>query len=347
MDCKIRQKLENQQSRLFQEKPRSKMEATNSLSPLRKFVTPSIIQKLENQQYRLVGGHSAVKICHWTKKSLLHRGFCYKQKFYGIESHRCCQMTPSLFCPNKCLYCWRSMEFFSGKKISGKISGPKEIIDRCIEQHRVLINGFPGNPKTNMEKFREAQNPTLFAISLSGEPAIYPKLGELIEELKKRKIKSFLVSNGLFPERIENLGTLPTQLYISLDAPTKQIYKKIDRPLLKDFWERLNRTLELLPSLNTRTVLRVTAVKGLNMTRPKEYAKLIEKAASKFLEVKGYMWVGESRERLKEENMPSHAEVREFASEIGRGIGYKIIDEKGESAAVLLAEKDRKDRFLG
>jgi tRNA wybutosine-synthesizing protein 1 len=51
---------------------------------------------LEKQQYRIVGNHSAVKICHWTKESIRERGFCYKQQFYGINAHRCLQMTPAV-----------------------------------------------------------------------------------------------------------------------------------------------------------------------------------------------------------------------------------------------------------
>ena len=35
------------------------------------------------------------------------RGGCYKHAFYGIESHRCMEATPSLACANKCVFCWR------------------------------------------------------------------------------------------------------------------------------------------------------------------------------------------------------------------------------------------------
>ena len=35
------------------------------------------------------------------------RGGCYKHAFYGIESHRCMETTPSLACANKCVFCWR------------------------------------------------------------------------------------------------------------------------------------------------------------------------------------------------------------------------------------------------
>ncbi|TDA33071.1 MAG: 4-demethylwyosine synthase TYW1, partial [Hadesarchaea archaeon] len=37
----------------------------------------------ERQGYRLVGRNSAVKVCLWTRRSLLGRGECYKARFYG------------------------------------------------------------------------------------------------------------------------------------------------------------------------------------------------------------------------------------------------------------------------
>lgn len=54
-----------------------------------------------------MGSHSGVKMCRWTKSMLRGRGGCYKHTFYGIESHRCMESTPSLACANKCVFCWR------------------------------------------------------------------------------------------------------------------------------------------------------------------------------------------------------------------------------------------------
>ena len=70
------------------------------------------IKALEKKGYRFAGNlkHAAAKVCHWTKKSLLDEGVCYKEKFYGIESHRCLQMSPSIpFCHQKCSFCWRDI----------------------------------------------------------------------------------------------------------------------------------------------------------------------------------------------------------------------------------------------
>lgn len=302
-------------------------------------------ERVKKQQYRMVGKHSAVKVCYWTKKSLTNEGVCYKETFYGIPCHRCCQMTPCLVCNNKCVFCWRNLDIFTGIKLT-EADDPKEIVDKCIEMQRHLINGFPGNPRVNKQKLSEAQDPKSFAISLSGEPTIYPKLGELIAELKKRGICSFLVTNGQFPEALEKLDPLPTQLYVSLDAPNQETCRKVDNPSFPDFWERLNRTLELVSRMDTRTVLRITAVKGLNMLDPEGYASLIRKAGPTFVEVKGYSWVGESRKRLEESNVPSHQEIREFGQKLADLASLKIIDEKKESSVVLLAREDFPERRL-
>jgi tRNA wybutosine-synthesizing protein 1 len=53
---------------------------------------------LTKQGYTIVGSHSGVKICRWTKSALRGRGSCYKYSFYGIRSHRCMETTPSLSC---------------------------------------------------------------------------------------------------------------------------------------------------------------------------------------------------------------------------------------------------------
>ena len=37
-----------------------------------------------------------------------------------------------------------------------------------------------------------------------------------------------------------------TQLYVSVDASTKEALKKIDRPLFRDFWPRFISSLEAL-----------------------------------------------------------------------------------------------------
>jgi len=293
-------------------------------------------KRFVNAGYRIIGNHSAVEICHWTKESLRKNRVCFKQKFYGIESHRCLEMTPALiWCTHKCQFCWRPLEF----TICGepKPDDPKEIVDGCIGQRRLLLTGFKSY--VDEKKWKEAVKPTNAAISLAGEPTLYPRISELIEEFHKRKMTTFLVTNGTRPDRLESLHAEPTSLYISLCSPDKKTYLKVHQPLIKDGWKKLNESLELMKSFNCRKVIRLTLVKELNLKEPQKYAKLILKAEPDFIEPKSYMWVGESQKRLPKEAMPLMGDVRSFAQKLSEYVGYKIKDEDEASRVVLLSKK--------
>ncbi len=293
------------------------------------------VKRFVNASYRIVGTHSAVSICHWTKESLRRDRVCYKEKWYGIESHRCLEMTPALvWCTHKCQFCWRPLQFT--KTGEPKPDEPTEIIDGCIEARRLLLTGFKGNEAVDKKKWEEAIKPTNAAISLAGEPTMYSRISDLIAEFKKRNMSTFLVTNGTRPDRLKSLEVEPTNLYISLCAPDKQTYLKVNRPLISNGWERLNESLELLKSFNCRTVLRLTLVKGLNLKSPEKYAELIKKADPDIVEPKGYSWVGESRKRIPEENVPTMEDIREFAKVLAKEAGYEIVDEDEPSKVFLL-----------
>lgn len=301
-------------------------------------VTPAQhLANLEDAGYRFLGEHkhSAVKVCHWTRKSILNRGVCYKQKFYGIQSHRCLQFTPSLsFCDHRCVFCWRNIEVTSPSWV-GEIDEPVDILNGAISAQKQLLSGFGGNPNVDKRKFKEALEPRHCAISLAGEPTIYPRINELIEECGRRGMTSFLVTNGMHPKVLERIVE-PTQLYISVVAPDPKIYEAVCQPAVPDGWDRLSRSLELMPSFKCRKVIRMTLVKGLNLKDASKYARFIEKAKSDFIEAKAYMFVGFSRKRLAMENMPLHEEIREFSEELAHETGYNIVDEFEPSRVVLL-----------
>jgi tRNA wybutosine-synthesizing protein 1 len=191
----------------------------------------------------------------------------------------------------------------------------------------------------------EAQNPTQFAISLIGEPTFYPRLADLIKLLRKKKISTFLVTNGLHLSRLAELEkkkALPTQLYVSLNSPNEKLYEKWHKSRIKGAWEIFNKTLGLLPNLPTRKVVRITLVRNLNMIEPENYAKLILKAKPDFIEVKSYMAVGYARKRLGYEKMPSHSEIKEFEELLLQHLPeYKYLDEQERSRVVLLGRCKR------
>ena len=304
---------------------------------------------LEKQGYRIVGNHSAVKICGWTRNALRNRGLCYKHTFYGIQTWRCVQMTPSLqHCNFRCWHCWRDISSAS-RKWSGPVDDPKDIVDGCINEHVELLMGFQGNKEANLKRVKEMKHPLHFAISLTGEPTMYPRLPELIDEIHSRGMTAYLVTNGSFPEMIEKLkGHEPTQFYLTLAAPNKELFDKTTNPLTKDAWKNFNKTLQIMKDLKCRRVLRLTLTKGHNMVNPEEYGKLIKKLDGHydFVECKGYMHVGYAKARNSEENMPTHDEIKEFSLKLAKVAGLKYIDEKPESSVVLLMKKDFKDRIM-
>jgi tRNA wybutosine-synthesizing protein 1 len=298
--------------------------------------------KFFNAGYRIIGSHSAVEICHWTKESLRKDRVCYKEKFYkklhGIESHRCLEMTPSLiWCTHKCEFCWRPLQFT--KSGEPKPDEPKEIVDRCVEARRLLLTGFGGFEKVDKKKLEKAMVPTNAAISLAGEPTLYSRISELLAEFHKRNMTTFLVSNGTRPDRLKEMSVEPTQLYISLCAYDEKNYKKIHSPLIKNGWSKLNESLQLMKSFDCKTAVRLTLVKGLNLKNPDKYARLIMKAEPDYCEVKAYFHVGESQKRLQRSNMPMMPEIKKFAAEIGDCTGYRMKDEDEQSRVVLLSKK--------
>ncbi len=301
---------------------------------------------LEKQGYNFVGGHSACKTCLYTAKSIAGKGSCYKQKFYGMQSHRCIQMSTAVnFCNLDCIFCWRKRN----NSPFGKIDNPIKLADNIRKAQRQLLAGFGSHPTLNVKKWRESEKPLHVAISLNGESTAYPKLGEFISELHKRKYTTFLVTNGMLPEALSKM-TMPTQLYVSLSAPNEELFKKINKPMQKDGWQRLMKSLELLKRMKkkTRTAIRLTVIKNVTM-RPehaRQFALLIKKASPMFLEVKSYSWLGSSKERLERENMASYNETKRFAKLVGKRCGYKFIDGQEESRVVLMMKKDSENRVL-
>ncbi len=222
---------------------------------------------------------------------------------------------------------------------------PEDVVESCVKTQMKLLSGYKANPKTNIEKYREAMKPRHAAISLTGEPTLYPQLGDLIECFHDKGFTTFLVSNGTLPEALSKLSVEPTQLYISVCAPDKETFYEICRPQIPNAWEKLMETLALLPSFKCPTVMRITIARHLNLKHPELYAKLVEKADPTYVEPKAYMHVGFSRLRLTYANMPLHKEIRDFAFLLAEETGYRKLDESKESRVVLLSKLKQPFKF--
>ena len=92
-------------------------------------LTPQAKAELEKQHYRVVGSHSAVKTCGWTKSMIRGQGGCYKLKFYGIMSNQCMQMTTSISCANRCTFCWRGYKAPVSKEWAWQVDDPQFILE--------------------------------------------------------------------------------------------------------------------------------------------------------------------------------------------------------------------------
>jgi tRNA wybutosine-synthesizing protein 1 len=287
-------------------------------------------QTLARQGYHLVAS-GAVKPCLWLNRSLRGGDQCYKHHFYGISSHRCVQMTPTLECNHLCLHCWRPIDDLPHL---GEPGEPKDLLEGILLEQQRILSGYGGAKTTDLARLEEARCPKHVAISLMGEPTLYPHLKELIEEISRKEMTSFLVTNGTKPDVLQDLR--PTQLYLSINAPDANLYKRVCNPK-EDLWGKIEESLEVVKDHPSRTVVRMTLARGLNMQDIEGFARLLNRAEPDFVEVKAYMHLGRSRDRLSRDSMPSHCEILEFAARLGDIMGYSLAGEVPLSRVALLS----------
>ncbi|GFH20786.1 flavodoxin-like domain-containing protein [Haematococcus lacustris] len=183
---------------------------------------------------------------------------------------------------------------------------PGVIVGTAVELHRKMIREYAGAPGVSTERMQEGMQVRHCALSLVGEPIMYPEINALVDELHSRRISTFLVTNAQFPDRI-------AQLYVSVDAATPDSLKAVDRPLFSDFWQRFLDSLTALRTKQQRTVYRLTLVRGMNMAEVAAYAKLVDLGQPDFIEVKGVTYCGNSAGGLNmADNVPFHEEVVDF-----------------------------------
>ncbi|CEM16728.1 unnamed protein product [Vitrella brassicaformis CCMP3155] len=331
-------------------------------------LNPLLRQNLSQQGYQLVGTHSAVKMCRWTKSQMKGRGGCYKHTFYGIESHRCMETTTSLACANRCVFCWRHHTHPVSKGFRWTADPPEMIIEHAVAAHKRMVQQMASAPGVTPERLQEALSPQHCALSLVGEPIMYPHINQLTAMLHERRISTFLVTNGQHPELIRTLSPV-TQLYLSVDAPSEDALVKIDRPLFKDAWGRLLDSVDALRERRERTVFRLTVVKEWNDTEVQGYADLIHRGRPDLVEVKGMTFPGASRQmQLRMTNVPQQWETKAFAQQLVEALSnepsgdgaeaghagavsaaasYSLACEHAHSNSVLIASHRLRDDVTG
>jgi tRNA wybutosine-synthesizing protein 1 len=229
------------------------------------------------------------------------------------------------------------------------VDEPDMIINNLLEERRKLIVGHYGNTKCDKIKLDESLFPQHYAISLSGEPTMYPKLPSLIKYLKTlENTKSiFLVTNGQEPEMLQRLideEALPTQLYLSTNASNKKMFTLVNRPRYRDAWDRWQKSLELLSQMDTRTVLRMTMIRNFNHSKNyiEEFADLMRRANPHFIEIKSYMHIGMSTQRLENSDMLEMDEIRSYSHLLRQSLDtFSLMDESEISRIVVLQNLKR------
>jgi len=235
------------------------------------------------------------------------------------------------------------------------VDEPDVIVENLITERKKLISGFGGNPKNDRQKLHESLFPAHYAISLSGEPTMYPKLPKLIRYLRSLPTTKsiFLVTNGQEPEMLQRLkdeDSLPTQIYLSTNASNRKVFYLVNRPRHRDAWERWWKSLRFLSNVNTRTVLRMTIIRQYNdaVNFVDEFADMILQGNPHFVELKSYMHIGMSTERLKAENMLEMSEIRSLSHNLCSKLKcFSTMDESEISRIVVLQNLKRyTDRWI-
>lgn len=317
--------------------------------------------RIAKQGYHQVGKHSAVKACKYMKDAIVGKESCYKNRFYGLASHRCLQCSPVLqFCNLSCRFCWRVIP----ETKTGWLDMPpafewedaKAIAEQMVIEQKKLASGFAGNQNALAARAKEAMSPKHVALSLIGEPTMYPKMSELLDEFHRMKMTTFLVTNGTLPNALKALKTLPTQLYISMVAPDEKTYADVTQQNGKStatLWKNYLASLDYLATVSeqTRTVLRMTLARKLNDFNFEGYADLIKRGKPHYVEVKSMVYVGWARNNergLALTDMLTMEEIRKIANELARLSGYIVADEHLPSRIVLLCkdESAKKNRML-
>ncbi len=300
---------------------------------------------LGDQGYQIVGKHSAVKLCYWTRQSLVNGRDCYKGRFYGIESHRCLQMSPAIdSCNLHCRFCWRNQGWENDTMIAD-YDDPELLLQKSIDAQRRILSGFKGEESVSEERWNESQSPRHIAISLTGEPTLYPKMNRFLELCHERGITTFLVTNGTEPGRAPGprpaahptvcIGHRPQ----SGGVPSAHVAGR--RPRVGP-----------APGVPRDPPRPPNPARGPPHPRPglepgvgHEYAELDLTARPDFVEPKGYVYMGRSRQRLGRDHVPAHDEIGAFARELSERTGYRVLDESPESKVFLLGHSNE-GRYL-
>ncbi len=152
-------------------------------------------------------------------------------------------------CNFDCLYC----ELEKAKTVD-KMSTYPSILEVITE----IRKSFEKHPKIDV-----------ITITANGEPTLYPKLDELIDEINKIKndTKTMILSNGstIYKEEIFNILLKLDTVKLSLDCVSEKCFKKLDRIHSGiDIEKMIESMIKFRKETKNRFVLEILFVKTLN-----------------------------------------------------------------------------------
>ena len=103
------------------------------------------------------------------------------------------ETTPSLACANKCVFCWRHHSNPVGTEWKWAMDEPELILEGALENHYKMIKQMKGVPGVLPERYQEGFQVKHCALSLVGEPIMYPEINKYLDLLHSKSISSFMV----------------------------------------------------------------------------------------------------------------------------------------------------------
>ena len=121
-------------------------------------------------------------------------------------------MTPSVFhCTLGCVFCWRDYKAPVSKEWVWDVDAPEFILEGSLYAQKKLLEGYAGNPKAIKKAFEQSLQVKHVALSLTGEPIMYPRLNELLHLFNEQGISTFLVTNAQHAHELSLLNPVTAQ----------------------------------------------------------------------------------------------------------------------------------------
>lgn len=91
-----------------------------------------------------------------------------------------------------------------------------------------MTSDLPGVPGVQPERLAEGKEPKHCALSLVGEPIMYPEINTLVRLLHEREISTFLVTNAQFPDAIRCYVLYNPHTLVKVESNCIPSYHMID-----------------------------------------------------------------------------------------------------------------------